>query len=106
MLRLSVSMLIAACLCAAPAAVQAGGTQRQPRDLGGDSCSVVKLRSHSYVLYRRGVSCSFAKGWVRRLATSRGRSRPAGWSCSSGDGFRADGYCESGQRHVGWSTSD
>jgi hypothetical protein len=78
------------------------GQQRTPRELDASSCNVVKIRSRGNVLYRRGVSCSFARRWVERMAATRGRSKPAGWACTSGDGFRLGGYCERGQSHFGW----
>ena len=58
------------------------------------------------MLYRRGVSCTFAKSWVKRLAASRGRTKPSGWSCSSGSGYRTGGYCERRGRHFGWHPAD
>jgi hypothetical protein len=60
----------------------------------------------SYVLYRRGVSCTFAKRWAKRLASSNGRRKPSGYACSSGSKFRGGGYCERGKRHFGWHGGD
>lgn len=80
--------------------------ERQPRELDAGSCKVVKFDSRRHVLYRRDVSCKFAKGWMKRLAETGGRARPAGWACSSGDGFRSGGYCQRGNRHFGWHPAD
>jgi hypothetical protein len=92
-------------VCVVPA--QAGvGEPRTPRELAGTSCVVLKIDSRRQVLYRRGVSCSFARRWVVRMSASGGRARPAGWSCSSGSGFRSGGYCERGGKHFGWDAGD
>lgn len=90
----------------AGSAVADAGRERTPRDLNPSSCNVVKLNSRAHVLYRRDVSCSFAKRWVKRLAATRGRSKPSGWACSSGSSFRTGGYCERGSRHFGWHPLD
>jgi hypothetical protein len=82
-------------------AVQAG-TDVNPRQLQASSCSSVKVGGKGHVLYRRGVSCSYAKRWVRKLRATRGRSKPRGFSCSSGSKFRGGGYCEKGNKHFGW----
>lgn len=99
---LLVGLLVAA--SAAPA-VQADGMNR-PRELNASACSSVKVASRSHVLYRHGVSCTFAKRWVRRLAASKGRAKPRGWSCTSGSRFRGGGYCQTGKRHFGWHGGD
>ena len=82
-------------------AVQAD-SERSPRELIASSCSSVKVGGKGHVLYRRGVSCSYAKRWVRKLHATRGRKKPRGWSCSSGSKFRTGGYCEKGNKHFGW----
>lgn len=62
----------------------------------------MKLDGHPFVLYRQGVTCAWAKNWVRRLAASGGRAKPAGWSCTSGAKFRGNAWCERGGKHFGW----
>ena len=101
LVRLMCVMALVVAACAAPVQAQVGGP-RKPRDLDSSSCNVVKIHSRGHVLYRRGVSCSFAKRWAERMAATRGRSKPAGWSCTSGDGFRLGGYCERGASDFGW----
>lgn len=90
----------------AGSAVAGVDQQRTQRELNPSSCTVVKVSSRAHVLYRREVSCSFAKRWVKRLAATRGRSKPGGWSCSSGSRFRTGGYCQRGERHFGWHPLD
>jgi hypothetical protein len=102
LVRLSLAMVLVVAACAAPVQASIGGGPRKPRDLDSSSCNVVKIQARGHVLYRRGVSCSFAKRWADRMAATRGRSKPAGWSCTSGDGFRLGGYCERGQSDFGW----
>jgi micrococcal nuclease len=61
-------------------------------------------RSSSSIVYATGVSCSFARHWIRRLRrTKRG---PRGWRCSSGSNFRTGGYCSRGSRNFGWHPAD
>ena len=66
----------------------------------------VRYGGRSYVLYKRGVRCVFAKRWVRRLNRSRGRNKPAGFKCSSGSKFRTGGSCVRGNRVFGWHPGD
>jgi hypothetical protein len=87
--------------CALPGVAQ-GATDRAPRQLSSSSCTVVKLDGHPFVLYRQGVTCAWAKNWARKLAASGGRAKPAGWSCTSGAKFRANAWCERGDKHFGW----
>jgi hypothetical protein len=98
--RLALLLLVALVL-AVPAQASVG-QPRTPQQLDSSSCNVVKIHSRGNVLYRRGVSCSFARRWVERMAATRGRGRPPGWSCTSGDGFRLGGYCERGASDFGW----
>lgn len=91
-------------MTAAPAV--GGDRLDRPRELTASSCTTVKYGGQARVLYRRGVSCAFAKRWINRMARSRGRSMPAGYRCSSGSAYRSGGYCERGNRHFGWHTSD
>jgi hypothetical protein len=96
-------ILALALMCAIPAgSAVADVGERAPRELTTSSCNVVKVGDRAYVLYRRGVPCTWAKRWVRRLAASQGRNKPSGFSCSSGSKFRGGGYCERGSKHFGW----
>jgi hypothetical protein len=83
-------------------AVALADSHRAPRQLSSSSCTVVKVDGHAYVLYRQGVTCEWAKNWVRRLAASHGRAKPAGWSCTSGLRYRGNAWCERGGKHFGW----
>jgi len=103
--RLSL-LLTLAFACALPAAATAGADHSRPRELQPTSCNVVRVSDRGYVLYRRGVSCTWAKRWVRRLAASNGRERPSGYSCTSGSKFRGGGWCERGSTHFGWDPGD
>lgn len=80
--------------------------ERSPRELTTSSCNVVKVDARPYVLYRRGVGCAWSKRWIRRLAASRGRDKPRGFTCSSGSRYQGAGYCERGSKHFGWQTGD
>jgi hypothetical protein len=99
--RRLVLLLTLACLCALPAVAVADGS-RAPRQLSSSSCTVVKVNGGSYVLYRQGVSCVWAKNWVRKLAASGGKAKPAGWTCTSGAKYRGNAWCERGDKHFGW----
>ena len=70
------------------------------------SCKSVRYGGRSYVLYKKGVSCLFAKRWVRRLHRSRGRNKPPGFKCSSGTKYRTGGGCTRGNRVFGWHPGD
>lgn len=94
-------------MCAIPAgSAMADAGERAPRELTTSSCNVVKVADRSYVMYRLDVPCTWAKRWVRRLESSRGRSKPPGFSCSSGSKFQRGGYCERGSKHFGWHAGD
>ncbi len=80
----------------------ASADRTHPRELNVAACTSVKYDGRGYVMYRRGVSCTFARRWIKRLAASSGRRKPAGYACSSGSRFRGGGYCERGRRHFGW----
>ncbi len=68
------------------------------------ACTSVSYGGRTYIMYRRGVSCGFARRWVRRLHyTKRG---PRGWRCSSGSGYRTGGGCARGARAFGWHPGD
>jgi len=68
------------------------------------ACQSVSYGGRTYVMYRQGVKCSYARRWVKRLhRTKRGPKR---WDCSSGSNFRTGGYCERGSRHFGWHPGD
>ena len=84
----------------------ASADRTYPRELNVAACNAVKVDGRSHVMYRRGVSCTFARKWVKRLAASSGRRKPAGYACSSGSKFRSGGYCERGNRHFGWHSGD
>jgi micrococcal nuclease len=61
-------------------------------------------RSSLGVVYANGVSCSFARTWIRRLRrTKRG---PSGWRCSSGSNFTTGGHCQRRRRNFGWHPAD
>ena len=79
-----------------------GSSSGHPRQLNTSTCTVVKVADRGYVLYRQGVSCSWARRWAARLAASHGRRKPAGFSCTSGAGFRGNAWCERGSQHFGW----
>ena len=91
---------------AAVVSVPAAQADVKPRELQASSCTSVKVGGKGHILYRRGVSCSFAKRWVRKLHATRGRSKPRGWKCSSGSKFRSGGYCEKRNKHFGWHRGD
>jgi uncharacterized membrane protein YgcG len=80
--------------------------QTRPRELQVAACNAVKIDGRGFVLYRHGVTCSFAKTWAKRLASSQGRRKPRGYACSSGSKFRGGGYCERGNRHFGWHSGE
>jgi len=68
------------------------------------ACTSVSYGGRTYVMYRRGVSCAFARRWVRRLHyTKRG---PRGWRCGSGSGYRTGGGCARGRQSFGWHPGD
>jgi hypothetical protein len=92
------ALLLALCVPAAASAQD----RSAPRQLSSSSCTVVKVSGRNFVLYHQGVTCAWAKNWVRRLAASHGRDKPAGWSCTSGRQFRANAWCERGGKHFGW----
>jgi hypothetical protein len=92
-------------LCVVPTGALAAGGQSHPRELTSSSCNVVRVGERAYVMYRLGVPCSWAKRWVERLHASGGRSKPAGFSCTSGSKFRGGGWCERGDKHFGWDPS-
>ncbi len=91
---------LVAVLCV-PAAVQAD-SDRGPRQLDSSSCITAEIGGKSFVLFRHHVSCSYAKRWARKVAATRGRSKPRGWQCTSGNKFRSIGYCQRGSKHFGW----
>ena len=97
--RVALFLVLVSCLL--PAAAMADG-HRAPRQLSSTSCTVVKVEGQAFVLYRQGVTCAWAKSWVRRLAASGGKARPPGWSCTSGKKFRGNAWCERGEKHFGW----
>ena len=103
--RLLASLALVA-LVAIFAAPPASADRSRPRELNVAACNAVKIDGRGYVLYRRGVSCSFAKTWAKRLASSAGRRKPRGYSCSSGSRYRGGGYCERGNRHFGWHSGE
>jgi hypothetical protein len=88
-------------------ALPAGASARDgdhPRELGTSSCNVVRLDGRTYVLYRQGVPCSWARRWIRLLADTHGHRKPGGFSCTSGAGFRGNAWCERGSEHFGWDS--
>jgi len=101
-MRKLAQLFVAAALLVALAVPAGASGDVSPRELQASSCSSVKVGGKSHLLYRRGVSCSYAKRWVRKLNATRGRSKPRGWSCSSGSKFRGGGYCAKGNKHFGW----
>jgi hypothetical protein len=104
--RLTLLVVLAALCAAYTGSASAIEGERSPRELTTSSCNVVKVGNRGFVLYRRGVGCTWSKRWVRRLAASRGRNKPAGFSCSSGSRFSGGGYCERGSKHFGWHPGD
>ena len=93
------------CLAFAGTAL-ADDAERAPRELTTSSCTVVRVSDLPYVMYRRGVPCTWSKRWARRLAATHGRSKPRGFSCTSGSKFQGGGYCERGSKHFGWHGGD
>jgi hypothetical protein len=67
-------------------------------------CSSVRYGGRGYVLYKRGVKCSWARRWVKRV--HRTKEGPRKWTCTSGSDFRTGGYCERGAKHFGWHPGD
>jgi hypothetical protein len=103
---LVLAALLAACaVVPAPAGAvtpaAASGTVATPSSAG---CSTVSYGGRGYVLYKRGVQCSWARRWVRRV--HRTKEGPRRWDCSSGSDFRTGGYCERGAKHFGWHPGD
>ena len=101
-MRKLTQLLLVGLLLALTAAPTAQADTSKPRELQASACTSVKVAGRGHVLYRRGVSCGYARRWVRKLAATRGDSKPRGWKCSSGSGFRSGGYCEKGSKHFGW----
>lgn len=103
----TLSLLLAVGLLAALAAVPvAQADLGHPREIQASACNSVKIGERGYVLFRKGVSCTFAKRWVRKLAATRGASKPSGFTCTSGSKFRSGGYCAKGSKHFGWHSGD
>ncbi len=98
-------LLVAGLLATVALAPPAAGWVK-PRELQAAACGAVKIGSKTYVLYRQRVSCSYAKRWTRKVANSRGRTKPRGWKCTSGSKFRSGGYCQKGRKHFGWHPGD
>jgi hypothetical protein len=68
-------------------------------------CNTVAYGGRTFVLYKTGVTCAFARRWVRTL--NRTRRGPRGWTCSSGSRFRTGGFCQKGRRYqFGWHPGD
>ena len=82
------------------------GTSASAQVSAAASCKTVRYGGRSYVLYRKGVRCTFAKRWVRRLARSGGANKPRGFKCTSGSNFRTGGNCSKGSRMFGWHPGD
>jgi hypothetical protein len=100
-------VLVLACLTAACAAVEApaaGGAGSPPAAASAAGCSTVSYGGRTYVLYKRGVKCSWTRRWVKRV--HRTKQGPRKWTCSSGSNFRTGGYCERGGKHFGWHPGD
>ena len=68
------------------------------------ACQTVSYGGRTFIMYRQGVKCSYARRWVKRL--HRTKHGPKRWDCSSGSNFRTGGYCERGSRHFGWHPAD
>ena len=102
MRRLAQLLVVGALLGAVSVPAVQADTVRNPRELQASACSAVKVGGKGHVLYRRGVSCSYAKRWARKLHATRGRSKPRGFKCTSGSKFRGGGYCQKGGKHFGW----
>ena len=101
-MRKFAQLLVAGALLGAVALPAGASGDVSPRELQASSCTAVKVGGKSHLLYRRGVSCSYAKRWVRKLHSTRGRTKPRGWACSSGSKFSGGGYCAKGRKHFGW----
>jgi hypothetical protein len=100
---LALAALLAACaVMPAPAAgtVAAGATEAT----SSAGCSTVSYGGRGYVLYKRGVKCSWPRRWVKRV--HRTKEGPRKWTCSSGSNFRTGGYCERAAKHFGWHPGD
>jgi hypothetical protein len=63
-------------------------------------CTYVGYARRFYPMRKNGVSCDFARRWVRRLHARR--AGPPGWRCASRSRYRVDGRCARGQRYFNW----
>lgn len=104
MRALPLLLVVGLLMAVASAPTVAAGVK--PRQLQASSCNTVKIGDRGYILYRQRVSCSYAKRWARKVAATRGRSKPRGFSCTSGSKFRSGGYCQTGAKHFGWHRGD
>jgi hypothetical protein len=104
--RLTILVVLAALCAGYTGSASAIEGERSPRELTTSSCNVVKVSERAHLLYRRDVPCTWSKRWIRRLAATHGRSKPRGFSCTSGTKFRGGGYCERGSKHFGWHAGD
>ena len=97
---LAVASILAACVVvpAAPASAEVATAS------SAAACSTVSYGGRTYILYKRGVKCSWARRWVKRV--HRTKEGPRKWKCSSGSNFRTGGYCERGPKHFGWHPGD
>lgn len=117
---------IAALVCAASGLAAAGVAAGAPAEPGatlvpaagcvvtGPSYSAGGMTSNRYRLSFKGVSCSFATTWMRKLATKKvGKDSttiagPAGWKCRGSQvapGWPLKAYqaqCSSGTKFFGW----
>lgn len=89
---------------ASPAAPVASHLAAAPSATIAAACTSVSYGERTYVMYRRGVSCAFARRWVRRLHYRK--QEPRGWRCSSGTRYRTGGGCARGRRSFGWHPGD
>jgi hypothetical protein len=101
-MRKVAQLLVAASLLSAVALPAGASGDMSPRQLQASSCTAVKINGKSFILYRNGLSCSYSKRWARKVAATRGRSKPRGYKCTSGSKFRGGGYCQKGSKHFGW----
>jgi len=100
---LAIAALLAACAIA-PASAAGTAAAGATEATASAGCSSVSYGGRGYVLYKRGVKCSWARRWVKRV--HRTKEGPRKWTCSSGSNFRTGGYCERGAKHFGWHPGD
>lgn len=99
-----VAVLVGGLVAVAAGPAEAADTAQTARH-----CDTIRLGSRTHVFYRGGgVTCRFARRWIKRLYESRGRRRPPGYICTSGTRYRNGGNCATRTRskYFGWHPAD